>query len=316
MKKFLKIIAIFAVILGLWVVGSAAFVVDETEQVAITQFGKPVGKTITSPGLYFKTPFVQKAHYFDKRYLEWNGHKNQVPTKDKRFIWVDTYARWRITDPLKFYQRVRNEAGAHGRLDDIIDGETRDAVANHNLLEIVRTTTAKREPLVDDAIAKEDRSGLEAVSVARTEIMAEILKDVAVRTEDLGIEVIDVRFQKINYNEDVQNSVYQRMIAERNRIAERYRSEGRGDAANIRGSKERELSQIESDAFREAEETRGKADAEATGIYAQAYQQDPEFYQFLRSMEAYPGVVDSETMMLLSTDNEFLRFLRNSKGTK
>jgi membrane protease subunit HflC len=316
MKKFLKIIAIFAAILGLWAVSSAAYVVDETEQVAITQFGKPVGKTITEPGLYFKTPFVQTAHYFDKRYLEWNGHRNQVPTKDKRFIWVDTYARWRITDPLKFYQRVRNEAGAHSRLDDIIDGETRDAVANHNLLEIVRTTTAEREPLVDDAIAKEDRTGLEAVSVARTEIMNQILTDVAVRTKDLGIEVIDVRFKKINYNDDVQNSVYQRMIAERNRIAERYRSEGRGDAANIRGSKERELAQIESDAFRKAEETRGKADAEATRIYAEAYQQDPEFYQFLRSMETYPSVIDDQSTLLFSTDNEFLRFFKNSRGSE
>jgi membrane protease subunit HflC len=314
MKKFLKIIAIFVAVVGLWAVASASYVVDETEQVVITQFGRPVGQTITEPGLYFKAPFVQTAHYFDKRYLEWNGYKNQVPTKDKRFIWVDTYARWRITDPLKFYQRVRNEAGAHSRLDDIIDGETRDSVANHNLLEIVRTTTAKREPLVDSELAKEDQTGLEKVSVARTQIMEEILSTVDERTKDLGIKIIDVRFKKINYNEDVQNSVYQRMIAERKRIAERYRSQGRGAAANIRGSKELELQQIESDAFREAEETRGKADAEATRIYAEAYKQDPEFYQFLRSMETYPSAVDKDSTLLLSTDNEFLKFLSDSKG--
>lgn len=316
MKKFLTILAIFGVIVGLWIAASAAFVVNETEQAIVTQFGRPVGKTITEPGLYFKKPFVQTVHYFDKRFLEWNGFKNQVPTKDKRFVWVDTYARWRISDPLKFYQRLRNEKGAHSRLDDIIDGETRDAVANHNLLEIVRTSTAEREPLVDAELAKEEQTGLEKVKVARTAIMGEILESASKRTEDLGIEIMDVRFKKINYNEDVRNSVYQRMIAERKRIAERYRSEGRGEAANIRGRKERELKQIESDAFRKAEETRGKADAEATGIYAAAYQQDPEFYQFLRSMETYPSVIDADSTMLLSTDNEFLKFMTDSNGSK
>ncbi len=316
MRKFLKILAVFAVILGLWLAASAAFVVDETEQVVITQFGRPVGKTITEPGLYFKKPFVQEAHSFDKRFLEWNGYKNQVPTKDKRFIWVDTYARWRITDPLKFYQRLRDETGAQSRLDDIIDGETRDAVANHNLIEIVRTSTEQREPLVDAELEKEEQTGLDQVAVARAQIMGEILVAASARASDLGIEVMDVRFKKINYNEDVRSSVYQRMIAERKRIAERFRSEGRGDAANIRGRKERELQQIESDAFREAEETRGKADAEATRIYAEAYQQDPEFYQFLRSMEAYPDVIDEDSTFLLSTDNEFLKFMTDSDGSE
>ncbi|QDG53352.1 protease modulator HflC [Persicimonas caeni] len=316
MKKFLTILAIFGVILGLWLASSAAFVVNETQQAIVTQFGRPVGKTITEPGLYFKKPFVQTVHYFDKRFLEWNGYKNQVPTKDKRFVWVDTYARWRITDPLKFYQRVRNEKGAHSRLDDIIDGETRDAVANHNLLEIVRTSTEEREPLVDAELAKEEQTGLDKVNVARTEIMTEILESASKRTQDLGIEIMDVRFRRINYNEDVRNSVYQRMIAERKRIAERYRSEGRGEAANIRGRKERELQQIESGAFRKAEEIRGKSDAEATRIYAEAYQQDPEFYQFLRSMETYPSVIDEDSTMLLSTDNEFLKFMTDSEGKK
>jgi membrane protease subunit HflC len=314
MKKFLTILAIFGVILGLWLASSAAFVVNETQQAIVTQFGRPVGKTITEPGLYFKKPLVQTVHYFDKRFLEWNGYKNQVPTKDKRFVWVDTYARWRITDPLKFYQRVRNEKGAHSRLDDIIDGETRDAVANHNLLEIVRTSTEEREPLVDAELAKEEQTGLDKVNVARTEIMTEILESASKRTQDLGIEIMDVRFRRINYNEDVRNSVYQRMIAERKRIAERYRSEGRGEAANIRGRKERELQQIESGAFRKAEEIRGKSDAEATRIYAEAYQQDPEFYQFLRSMETYPSVIDEDSTMLLSTDNEFLKFMTDSEG--
>jgi modulator of FtsH protease HflC len=310
MKKLLKIIALFAVLLGIWALASAAYVVDETEQVVITQFGKPVGTTVDKPGLYFKTPFVQQAHYFDKRFLEWSGHKNQVPTKDKRFIWVDTYARWRIVEPLKFYQRVRDERGAQSRLDDIIDGETRDSVANHNLLEIVRTSTEEREPMVDAELAKEERVGLEAVGVARDEIMADILDTTKGRAKDLGIEIKDVRFKRINYNEDVRDSVYQRMIAERQRIAERYRSEGRGEAANIRGSKERELDQIRSDAFREAQKLRGQADAEATAIYAEAYERDPSFYKFLRTMETYPTVFDEDTAMMLSTGSEFLEYFR------
>ncbi len=308
MTKALKIIPIVVLLLGVWTLVSASYVVDETEQVVITQFGRPIGKTVSEPGLHFKAPFIQKAHYFDNRFLEWDGYKNQVPTKDKRFIWVDTYARWRITDPLKFYQRVGNEQGAQSRLDDIIDGETRDAVASHNLLEIVRTSTEEREPMVDIELENEEQAGLEAVKVARTDLMKDILETVDERTADLGMEVIDVRFKRINYNEDVRDSVYQRMIAERNRIAERYRSQGRGEAASIRGQKERELQQIQSNAFKKAQEIKGKADARATSVYAQAYERDVDFYRFLRTMESYPDVVDKDTTMLLSTDSEFFEY--------
>ncbi len=312
MKQIIKIVAIVVVVGGLITLSSSAFVVDQTQQAIVTQFGRPVGEAITKPGLHFKQPFTQQVHYFDNRYLEWNGYKNQIPTKDKRFVWVDTYARWRITDPLKFYQRVRDEKGAQSRLDDIIDGETRDAVANHDLLEIVRTSTAERKPKADAELSKDEQTGLEKVDVAREQIMQEILSHVAKTTPELGIKVIDVRFKKINYNKSVRQSVYQRMIAERKRIAERFRSQGRGEAANIRGKKERELEQIQSEAYKKSEEIKGKADAQATKIYAEAYKQDPDFYQFLRTMETYPNVVDEDSTLVLSTDSEFLKFMHDS----
>jgi membrane protease subunit HflC len=317
MKKTLKIIGGIVVIVVIWVLVSSLYVIDETEQVVITEFGKPVGEPITEPGLYFKKPLIQTTHFFDKRFLEWNGDRNQVPTKDKRFIWVDTYARWKIVDPLKFYQRVRNEAGGQSRLDDIIDGATRDAVANHQLIELVRATTEDRELLVDPELSDAEQAGIETVDVARTEIMSKMLEEVDQRTEDLGVKVIDVRFKRINYNEDVRQSVYQRMIAERKRIAARYRSEGQGEAANIRGQKEKELKQITSQAYRRAEEIKGEADAKATAIYAGAYTRSPEFYDFLRTMESYPKTFDEESTLLLSTDSDFFRYFNEANpGTK
>ncbi|MBA2663112.1 MAG: protease modulator HflC [Bradymonadaceae bacterium] len=315
MKPLTLIIVVLAII-TMWIGSSATFVVDENQQVVITQFGRPIGKAITSPGIYFKTPFVQDVHVFEKRFLEWNGDRNQVPTKDKRFIWVDCYARWRITDPLRFYQRVRDERGAQSRLDDIIDGETRNAVANHDLLEVVRSSN--RESAVDAEVVdvEEAGEGLEKINRGRNEIMARILSEVAMRTEDLGIEVIDVRFKQINYNEDVRPRVYERMTAERQRIAQKYRSEGQGESARIRGEKERELQRIESEAFKTAEEIRGRADARATGIYAEAYNLDPEFYRFLKTMESYHKVLDTDSTLVLSTDSEFFTFLKSAKGAQ
>jgi modulator of FtsH protease HflC len=305
-------VGLIVLIVGLWVFSSAAFVVSENQQVVITQFGRPVGQAITEPGLYFKTPFVQDIHVFEKRFLEWNGDRNQVPTKDKRFVWVDTYARWRITDPLRFYQRVRDERGAQSRLDDIIDGETRNAVANHDLLELVRSTN--REPMVESELEHEDVSvGLEHVNRGRNEIMNQMLAEVQKRTEDLGIEVIDVRFKHINYNEDVRQRVYERMTAERQRIAQKYRSEGQGESARIRGEKERELQRIESEAFRQAEEIRGRADASAAAIYADTYSVDPEFYRFLRTMESYKDVLKKDTTLILSTDSEYFQYLKQAR---
>jgi membrane protease subunit HflC len=310
--KIFGLIGVVVAIVGLWALSSAMFVVNENEQVVTTQFGRPVGQAITEPGLYFKVPFVQDNHVFEKRFLEWNGDRNQVPTKDKRFIWVDTYARWRITDPLRFYQRVRDERGAQSRLDDIIDGETRNAVANHDLLELVRSTN--REPSVESEIESDELIvGLVDVERGRNEIMERMLSEVQKRTEDLGIEVIDVRFKQINYNEDVRQRVFERMIAERQRIAQKYRSEGQGESARIRGEKERELQRIESEAFKTAEEIRGRADARAASIYAEAYSVDHEFYTFLRTMESYKDVLKEDTTLILSTDSEYFRFLKQAR---
>lgn len=290
------------------VLNSTFFVVDETQQVILTQFGEPVGEPITSPGLHMKIPFIQRANYFDKRFLEWDGDPNQVPTKDKRFIWVDTYARWRIADPLKFFQRLRDERGAQSRLDDILDGETRNSVARQNLVEVVRSTNRDPEsiPLESD----EERAILEQIETGREAITREILTRSQERAADLGIEIIDVRFKRINYVEEVQKDVFARMIAERKRVAQRYRSEGEGEAARIRGEKERDLAQIRSEAYRRAEEIRGRADAEATAIYAEAYNRDVRFYTFLKSLETYEATADPSSILILTTDSEFLRTLK------
>jgi membrane protease subunit HflC len=285
---------------------SAAYPVGEAEQVIITQFGDPIGDPITEPGLHFKAPFIQQANYFDKRFLEWDGSPNQVPTKDKRFIWVDTYARWRIVDPLRFFQRLRDERGAQSRLDDILDGETRNAVARYDLIELVRNTN--RDPDDVPVEAEEERVILEKIERGRDRVSREILERASTRTADLGIELLDIRIKRINYVDEVQRDVFARMIAERQRIAELYRSEGQGEAARIQGERERELQRIQSEAFREAEELRGKADAEATDIYAGAYGRDPDFYTFTRSLESYEKIADGDTMLVLETDNELLRF--------
>jgi membrane protease subunit HflC len=304
-------IVALAVIVVLMTISGGLFIVDETQQVIITQFGRPVGDPIKDPGIHFKIPFIQEARFFEKRFLEWNGDPNQIPTKDKRFVLVDTYARWRITDPLLFYQRLRDERGGHSRLDDIIDGETRNGVASHDLVEIVRSTN--REVQIDpDLSVEEQATALEKVNVGRTGIMSVILKQVQQRTSDLGIEVVDIRFKRINYNETVRKSVYDRMIAERKRIAERFRSEGLGESARIRGEKERELKSIRSGAYRKSQEIVGKADAEATAIYAAAYGRDPEFYRFIKTMESYQETLDENSWLVLSTEGEFFRYLKQA----
>ncbi len=307
-RIFLVLLALAAVLL----VSGVAYVVFETEQVIITQFGKPVGNPIDQPGLHFKYPIIRKVHRFDKRFLEWDGKANELPTKDKRFIWVDTYARWRISEPLRFFERFGDERGAQSRLDDILDGETRNAIANHDLVELVRTSN--RTPSQDESQA-EDSELLEPIVYGREKIRQEIFAAAQSRTQDLGIEILDVQFKRINYVEEVQEKVYDRMIAERARIADRFRSEGEGESARIRGEMERELKRIESEAFRTAEEIRGKADAEATGIYAAAYNRSADarqFYEFLKSMETLKSTASPETSILLSTDGEFYRFLEGS----
>ena len=300
------------VAIGLLVVlGQTGYTVSETEQVVITQFGDPVGDPVVTPGLHFKVPFVQRTNVFDKRFLEWDGSPNQVPTRDKRFIWVDTYARWRITDPLLFFQRLRDERGAQSRLDDILDGETRNAVARHDLIELVRSTNRNAEDVPIES--EEEAVILEKIEKGRQRITREILETAAGRTADLGIELLDLRLKRINYVEEVQQDVFARMIAERQRIAEQFRSEGQGESARIHGERERELAQIQSEAYRQAEELRGQADAEASRIYADAYNRDADFYAFTKSLETYEQTMDASTFFILGTDSELLRFLEGSR---
>jgi len=305
-KTFFRLAAFFLLLL---LVSGTTYVVNEAEQVIVTQFGEPVGKPVLTPGLHFKLPLVQKANYFDKRFLEWDGDPNQVPTKDKRFIWVDSYARWRISDPLKFFQRLRDERGAQSRLDDIVDGETRSAVARHDLVEVVRSSNRKAAP---PEAGSEEETTLEEIETGRQAITDEILKRASQRAADLGIELLDFRLKRINYVEEVQKDVFARMIAERNRVAQRYRSEGEGEAARIRGERERDLQKIQSEAYRTAQGIRGKADAQAADVYAEAYNRDADFYAFMKSMETYELTADPKGLLILTTDSDFLKYLKKS----
>ncbi|MBK8167165.1 MAG: protease modulator HflC [bacterium] len=292
----------------------SVYIVKEPEQVVITQFGKPVSLPISTPGLKFKTPLIQKVHRFEKRFLEWDGDPNQLPTRDKRFIWVNTYARWRITDPLLFFQRLHNERGAHTRLDDILDGETRNAIAKYDLVQLVRTSNRAAERTEGQV---SDESELTLIKEGRNDIRLEVLANARARTADLGLEILDIEFKRINYVEEVQRKVYERMIAERERVAERFRSEGQGEAARIRGEKDRELLRISSEAYKRAQEIKGAADARATAVYASAYNRSADtrsFYEFVKTMQAYTTTMDSTTSLVLSTDSDFYRFLKAGGG--
>ena len=310
-KQTTSIILLVAGFILLIVFIDALYVVSETNQVIITQFGEPIGETITSPGIHIKLPFIQKANFFEKRWLEWDGDANQIPTKDKRYIWVDTYARWRISDPLIFFQRVRDERGAQSRIDDIVDGETRNAIANFELIEIVRSSNREFEE-TEEIIILEGAEEIPPIEMGREKIAELILQRSSEITPEFGVELRDVRIKRVNYVDEVQRKVFDRMIAERQRIASKYRSEGDGKSAEIRGQKERELKRIQSEAYRTAQEIKGKADAEATKIYADAYNLDPEFYQFMRTLETYRNIMDKQTWLLLSTDAEFLKYLKQT----
>tara|TARA_B100001105_G_C22389860_1_gene443829 strand:+ start:673 stop:1605 length:933 start_codon:yes stop_codon:yes gene_type:complete len=305
---------IASIILGLAILitlSTSVYVTNEAQQVIITQFGRPVGEVITEAGLHAKIPFIQQANYFEKRFLEWDGVANQVPTRDKRFIWVDTYARWRISDPLLFFQRLRDERGAETRISAIIDGETRNSVARHDLVEVVRNSNRDTADILLDA--EEETAILEEILIGRAEIQREIREAAQTSLNDLGIELLDVRLKRINYVEEVQVDVFQRMIAERQRIASRYRSEGEGETARIDGERERELQRIQSVAYREAEEIRGQADGEATRIYAAAYNRDASFYAFIKSLETYELTADPSSILILTTDSELLRFVKSKQ---
>ena len=308
MKIKSTLIIISAVII-LAALNSSIFIVQEKDQVVITQFGRPVGEAIIEPGMYFKLPLMQVANYFERRYMEWNGDPNQVPTKDKKFIFVDTYARWQITDPLQFFKRLTNERGAQSRIDDILDGETRDFIANNDIEEAVRSSNRIPESsdteIVGDSLAK--------IYVGRDKIQQMILESANKQTADLGIKILDFRFKRINYVQEVQDQVYERMKSERFRIADKFRSEGQGEASRINGEKERELKNIQSLAFRDAEVIKGKADATAAAIYAKAYDkssQSRSLYGFLKSMETFEKTFDGKTSIFISTDSELYKYLK------
>jgi modulator of FtsH protease HflC len=289
------------------------FTVAENEQVLITQFGR-IASSQQEPGLHWKTPFVQDVHTFDKRWLEWEGSANQIPTRDKKYIWVEVFARWRIADATKFYQRLRDEQSAQSRLDDIIDGEVRNVVANHDLIDIVRSSGREFE-VGDEFDNGDEEKTTFTPSIGREEIAKLVLSKSAHVMPDYGIELADIKIMRVSYVESVQQKVFQRMISERQRIAQRYRSQGKGRSAEIEGRVERELLRIRSEAYRKAEEIRGKADAEAASIYAEAYNRDPELYGFLKSLETYRSVIDEDTEIVLSTDAPVLKYLRAERYT-
>jgi len=314
MNRAISGLIVALVALGLLVLLLSVFIVSETEQAIITQFGKPVGNPIVTPGVHYKVPFIQTVHFFDKRFLEWDGAPNQIPTKDKRFIWVDTYARWRIHDPLLFYQRVQNERGAHTRLDDILDGQTRNVIANNDLVEVIRTTNRKFEASAEIG-GVDDSEAQTRIQLGRDKMTRLVIEAAAPRLKELGIELLDLRLKRINYVEEVQKKIYERMITERKRIADQFRSEGQGEAAKILGDKERDLKKIDSEAYRTAQEIKGKADAEATTIYAAAYNQSADsrsFYRFLKTMDTYKNTLSEKDWLVLSTKGDFFKYLDHS----
>ncbi len=304
----------------LYLIFDSLYTVDEVEQVVITQFGKPVGEPVTEAGLQAKVPLIQNVNRIDKRILEWDGAPSDMPTKDKLYISVDIFARWRITDPLQYFLRLRDERSAQSRLDDILGSETRNAVAKHELIEIIRTTKDRkplRDTLLTEAERKLDMGNLVPIHRGRELVEAEIFAAAAEKVHVFGIELLDIRFKRINYNESVRPKIYDRMISERRQIAERFLSEGNGEAARIRGDRVRELNKIQSEAYRQVEEIRGKADAKATEIYARAYNQSPQavdLYEFTRTMQAYPKIISDRTTLVLSTDSALLKFL-NGMGS-
>ena len=314
MNKNKQIVILAALVIGAYVLMSSIYTVSEVEQMIITQFGKPVGTPVTSAGLKVKVPFIQEVNPIDKRVLEWDGNPSDMPTKDKLYISVDLFARWRITDPLQYFLRLRDERSAQSRLDDILGSETRNAVAKHELIEIIRTTR-DRVPLRDALLteAERDMGALVPIQKGRKLVEQEIFIAAAEKVRVFGIELLDIRFKRINYNESVRPKIYDRMISERRQIAERFLSEGNGEAARIRGNRVRDLNKIQSEAYRQVEEIRGLADAKATEIYARAYNQSPEavaFYEFMRTMQSYKTIISDNTTLVLSTDSDLFKFLK------
>ena len=316
MSRFTQIVILAVLALGTYVLMSSLYTVSEVEQMIVTQFGKPIGTPVTSAGLKVKVPFIQDVNAIDRRILEWDGNPSDMPTKDKLYISVDVFARWRITDPLQYFLRLRDERSAQSRLDDILGSEIRNAVAKHELIEIIRTTKDRvplRDALLTPAERALDMGSLVPIQKGRKLVEQEIFVEAAEKVRVFGIELLDIRFKRINYNESVRPKIYDRMISERRQIAERFLSEGNGEAARIRGNRVRDLNKIQSEAYRQVEEIRGVADAKATEIYAKAYNQSPEavtFYEFTRTMQAYKSIIGENTTLVLSTDGDLFKFLK------
>lgn len=313
--KILPILAGLAALFFVLVLGGAFYTVHETDTVILTQFGRPVGEPITVPGLHFKTPFIQDVHRLEKRVLEWDGRPVEMPTKSKTYIIVDTFARWRIGDPAKYFVSVNEERRAQSRLEDIIGSEVRSAVAAHELIEVVRSDTSVELPPAQ-AVEGTSLSTLQIAKRGRLELENDILAAAKPKLTELGIELLDVRIKRVNYRQDVVESIYRRMISERQQIAQRFRSEGEGEAARINGRRERELKRIDSEAYKRVQELRGEADAEATRVYAEAYDKSPEsreFYGFLKTLDTYRAILGDKTNVILSTDSELFRLLEKTK---
>jgi len=304
------------IIIIIFIFFGAFYIVDETEQVVVTRFGEAIGKPQINPGLHFKLPIIDTTNYFPKNLLEWDGDPGQIPTLDKTFIWVDTFARWKIVDPLKFFETVNNVIAGLGRLDDIIDPAVRNFITSYPLIETVRMTNREldiREVGVDEV---KELSPLGEVKTGRAEITKGIMEQAQPKLAKFGIELVDVKIKRLNYVEEVQRSVYARMIAERKQIAEKFRSEGKGEARKIEGDKEKEMKRITSGAYRTAQEIKGKADAESTKIYAQAYGRDPDFYSFTNTLDIYKETMDKDSTLVLSTDSEFFKYFKGYMGEK
>lgn len=316
MARFISVLIVIGIFGAVVLAGGVFYVVNEAQQVVITQFGKPIGEPVTKAGLHVKTPFIQQAHYFDKRLIEWDGIPTQIPTKDKKFILIDELARWRITEPLLFMQTVGNELGAQARLNDIIASATRDVVTGHILQEMVRSSNRLLdEPLEagEDIILPAEVG--ERIAKGRNELTRLILARASELVPSYGIELVDMRIKRINYIEEVRQKIYDRMIAERKQAAEKSRSEGQGKRAEIEGEMEKELKRITSEAYRTAQEIKGQADAEATQVYAEAFNKDPEFYMFVKTLETYRFTVDENSTLILTTDSDYFRYLKRLTGS-
>jgi membrane protease subunit HflC len=312
--KNTKSLIITAIVFAVYLLATQAlFVLEEGQQVVITQFGRPVGNPITEAGIHFKLPFIQDKHLFEKRLLVWDGDPNQIPTKDKKYIWVDTTARWRIVDALKFLQTVSTYQAAQSRLDDIIDSVVRDIISSNMLVEVVRSHTWKPSLEESARAEKQQTTDQDNIRLGRLGITRAVLEAAAKLTLPYGIELIDVRIKRLNYVESVRAKVYGRMISERKRIAAGYRSEGEGKKAEIIGRMEKELQQITSEAYKKAEIIKGRADAEATQIYGQAYSRDPEFYEFYKTLETYKNIGNENAYLILTTDSDFYKYLKRSR---